>query len=120
MKMAHRKIKKCQVQIEKKPFQDDYMFGLRQLKGLKLPQIILKYVNNLSAKFDFQKVKQNKVREDLFIYLSKMCQSGHFGGHFGKLRFKCSHATNHTFSLLCNSWCSIYPNTEFYNLKKLK
>jgi len=39
------------------------MFGMRQLKGLKLSQIILKYVNILPAKFDFEKVKQNKARE---------------------------------------------------------
>jgi len=38
------------------------MFVMRQLKGLKLPQIILTYVNILSAKFDFEKVKQNEVR----------------------------------------------------------
>jgi len=31
------------------------MFGLRQLKGLKLSQIIIKYVNILSEKFDFEK-----------------------------------------------------------------
>jgi len=73
--MAHRKKEKCHVRIEKKPFQDDYMFGLRQLKGLKLSQIILKYVNILSAKFDFQKVKQNKVRENL----GRSLQNGHFG-----------------------------------------
>jgi len=36
---------------------------MRQLKGLKLPQIILKYVNILSGKFDLEKVKKNKVRE---------------------------------------------------------
>jgi len=41
------------------------MFGMRQLKGLKLSQIILKYLNILPAKFDFEKVKQNKVRENL-------------------------------------------------------
>jgi len=41
------------------------MFGMRQLKGLKLSQILLKYVNILPAKFAFEKVKQNKVREDL-------------------------------------------------------
>jgi len=41
---------KCQVQIKKKHFQDDYMFGMRQLKCLKLSQIILKYVNILPAK----------------------------------------------------------------------
>jgi len=41
--------------MEKKHFQEDYMFGMRQLKGLKLSQIILKYVNILSAKFDFEK-----------------------------------------------------------------
>jgi len=39
-----------------------YMFGMRQLKGLKLSQIILQYVNILPAKFDIEKVKQNKVR----------------------------------------------------------
>jgi len=55
MKMAHRK-------NWKKPFQDDYMFGMRQLKGLKLSQIILKYVNILPAKFEFEKVKQNRVK----------------------------------------------------------
>jgi len=38
------------------------MFGMRQLKGLKLSQIIFKYVSILPAKFDFEKVKQNKVR----------------------------------------------------------
>jgi len=38
------------------------MFGMRQLKGLKLSHIILKYVKILPAKFDFEKVKQNKVR----------------------------------------------------------
>jgi len=38
------------------------MFGMRQLKSLKLSQVILKYVNILPAKFDFEKVKQNKVR----------------------------------------------------------
>jgi len=37
------------------------MFGMSQLKGLKLSQIILKYVNSLPAKFE--KVKQNKVRD---------------------------------------------------------
>jgi len=41
------------------------MFGMRQLKGLKLSHIILKYVNILPATFDFEKVKQNKVREVL-------------------------------------------------------
>jgi len=39
------------------------MFVIRQLKGFKLSHIILKYVNILPAKFDFKKVKQNKVRE---------------------------------------------------------
>jgi len=34
MKMAHRKNKKVQVRIEKKHFQDEDMFGMRQLKGL--------------------------------------------------------------------------------------
>jgi len=34
---------------------------MRQLKGLKLSQIIGKYVNILSAKFDFEKVKQSNV-----------------------------------------------------------
>jgi len=38
---------------------------MRQFKGLKLSQIILKYVNILPAKYDFEKVKQNKVREVL-------------------------------------------------------
>jgi len=49
------KILKCQVRIEKKHFQDDYLFGLRQLKGLKLSQIIITYVNILPEKFDFEK-----------------------------------------------------------------
>jgi len=54
--------KKFQVRIEKK---DDYFFGMMQLKGLHLFQIIVQYGNFLCAKFDFEKVKQNKVREDL-------------------------------------------------------
>jgi len=58
-------ILKCHVRIEKKHFQDDYMFGTRQLKSLKLSQIWLKYVNILPAKFDFEQVRQNKVREVL-------------------------------------------------------
>jgi len=62
---TQKKNKKCQVRIEKKPFQDDYMFGMRQLKGLKLSQIILQYGNIFPAKFDFEKVKQNKVKEVL-------------------------------------------------------
>jgi len=52
---TQEKIEKCQVRIEKKHFEDDYMFIMRQLKGLKLSQIILKYVNILPAKFDFEK-----------------------------------------------------------------
>jgi len=39
----------------KKHFQDDDMFRMWQMKGLKLSYIILKYVNILSAKFDFEK-----------------------------------------------------------------
>jgi len=50
---------------KKKHFQDDYMSGMRQLKCLKLSQIILKCVNILPAKFEFEKVKRNKVREVL-------------------------------------------------------
>jgi len=42
-----------------------YMFGTRQMKSLKLSQIILKYVDIISAKFDCEKVKQNKVRDVL-------------------------------------------------------
>jgi len=41
------------------------MFGRRQLKGLTLSQVIFHCVNILPAKFDFEKVKQNKVREVL-------------------------------------------------------
>jgi len=29
--------------MEKKHFQDDYVFGMRQVKGLKLSEIILKH-----------------------------------------------------------------------------
>jgi len=47
------KILKCQVRIEKNLFQDDDMFGMRQLKGLKL-SIIWKYINILPAKFDWK------------------------------------------------------------------
>jgi len=36
------------------------MFVMRQLKALKLSQIKIDYVNILSAKFDFEKMKQNK------------------------------------------------------------
>ncbi|TNN41356.1 hypothetical protein EYF80_048469 [Liparis tanakae] len=36
------------------------MFGMRQVRGLKLSQIIFKYLNILPAKFDLEKVKQNK------------------------------------------------------------
>jgi len=54
------KILKCQVWIEKKHFHDDYMLGMRQLKGLKLSQIKLKYVNILPAKFDFEKSKEEQ------------------------------------------------------------
>jgi len=61
MKKAHIK-QKFQVWIEKKHFQDDYTFGMRQLKGLKLSQIILTYVTILFAKFESKKVKHNKVR----------------------------------------------------------
>jgi len=49
------KILKCQVWIEKKHFLDDYMFGSRQLKGLRLSQFILKYLHILPAKIDFEK-----------------------------------------------------------------
>jgi len=55
----------------KKHFQDDYMFGMRQLKCLNLSQITFKYVDILPAKFDFEKVKQNKVRE-----LTESCSQG--------------------------------------------
>jgi len=57
MKMAHRKNIKITGQFEKKHFQDDYMFGMRQLKGLTLSHIILKYDNILPEMFDFEKVK---------------------------------------------------------------
>jgi len=38
---------------------------MRQLKGLKVSRILLKYVNILPEKFDLENVKQNKVREVL-------------------------------------------------------
>jgi len=64
MKMANRiNLNISGPNLFKNHFQDDYMFGMRQLKCLKFSQIILKYVNILPAKFDFEKVKQNKVRE---------------------------------------------------------
>jgi len=44
------------------------------------------YVKILSAKFDFEKVKQNKVREVLV-----QSQNGHFG-------FEFSHVTTHIFN----------------------
>jgi len=50
------KIEQFQARIEKKPHQDDYMFGMRQLKGLKLSQIILKYDKILK----YKKVNENK------------------------------------------------------------
>jgi len=53
--MHTERIKKCKVRVEKKHFQDDYMFGMRPLKGLEVSQIILIYVNILPAKFDFEK-----------------------------------------------------------------
>jgi len=75
------------------------MFGKRQLKGLKLSQIILKYVNILPAKFDFEKVKQIKVREffskENLGEISKMYILAHF-------RFEFSHVPNHVFHVKAN------------------
>jgi len=35
---------------------------MMQLKGLNHYRLIVQYMNRISAKFDFEKVKQNKVR----------------------------------------------------------
>jgi len=36
-----------------------------QQKSLNFPKIIAQYMNSISAKFDFEKVKQNKIRDFL-------------------------------------------------------
>jgi len=61
------KILKCQVRIEKKQFQDDYMFEMRRLKGLKLSQIILNVEIDHSLlhtdcviRFNWQHMGENK------------------------------------------------------------
>jgi len=52
---------------------------MRQLKGLKLSQILLKYVNILPAKFDFVKSEaEQSSRGFRKKKKTKMCQSGHF------------------------------------------
>jgi len=65
MKMAQIFKKVSGLNLKKKHFQDDYLFGMRQLKGLNLANIKVQYVNIHSANFDFEKVKQNKVRDVL-------------------------------------------------------
>jgi len=52
---TQKRYKNVRSELKKKQFQDDCMFAMRQLKGLKLSHIILKYVNILPAKFDFEK-----------------------------------------------------------------
>jgi len=52
---TQKKLKNVGSGFKEKHIQDDYMFKMRQLKGLKLSHIILKYVNILPAKFYFDK-----------------------------------------------------------------
>jgi len=73
MKMAARKNIKMLGPNWKMHFQDDYMFGMRQLKALQLSQIILKYVTILSAKFDFEKSRGTRSRSRFvfcFVFLN--------------------------------------------------
>jgi len=43
-------------------FYYDDIFGMVQLKGLNFLSIIAQYLKSMSAKFDSEKLKQNKVR----------------------------------------------------------
>jgi len=78
------------------------MFGMWQLKGLKLSQIIFKYVKILPAKFDFEEVKQNKVRG-----LSPGLQNGHVGRHLGFKFFSCNDRSV-VFVVMKQHCCSLF------------
>jgi len=60
------KSKNVRSKLKKKLFQDDYLFEMR-LKGLKLSQIILQYVNIHPAKFDFDLKKTIVYSLNVFI-----------------------------------------------------
>jgi len=50
-----------QVRLVKSTFYSEYISGTMQLKRFKLPQHQHININNMSVKFDFDKVKQDKI-----------------------------------------------------------
>jgi len=76
---TQKKIFKFQVRIEKKHFQDDYMFGMRQLNGLKLSQNILKYVNVLPAR------GPTVFKRLMFLSIGDTLEFGHWCVHMNRV-----------------------------------
>jgi len=112
---TQKKTEKCQVRIEKKHFQDD-IFGMRQLNCLKVSHIILKHVNILSANFDFEKVKQNKVREVLAPRISARSPKWTFWQIFGfEMSSSASFSVGKLFLLSSSPhYLSLHPHAAIY------